>query len=407
MPLEFYACYLLSSVNERFRDCTYIGFTVNPSRRLRQHNGELTNGAWFTKRRRPWQMMVCVYGFPSKVAALQFEWAWQNPLKSKALQPRRELFQGRIGRPHMLKTKFAVLHEMLNTRPWLQFNLTVHMFHRERYEDILGTFEVANRRAPGYALPAMPPHMRLLFGGLEVLDTLCGHGLGEDDVVNFRAYLEGAEEDDSESEEDNSVDVDVLCDLCSKPLQPPGLQCPAKHCRMKGHPVCLAQWFLDNPAVPGTPVPPELFVPPLIPKQPAECPKCARQLQWAVLVSKYRLALRTVMLEELYNCTLDGTPVASVKAEPAADGGLQPGTQCAGTQRPGKARGPGRTEGGSLPRRSAACRKRGFGEGASQPERGRKRPHTPAPPTPAPPGTALAALRSAPPDPPDHLPPVC
>lgn len=56
-------------------------------------------------------------------------------------------------------------------------------------------------QAPGYALPAMPPHMRLLFGGLEVLDTLCGHGLGEDDVVNFRAYLEGAEEDDSESEE--------------------------------------------------------------------------------------------------------------------------------------------------------------------------------------------------------------
>lgn len=32
----------------------------------------------------------------------------------------------------MLKAKFAVLHEMLNTRPWLQFNLTVHMFHRER-----------------------------------------------------------------------------------------------------------------------------------------------------------------------------------------------------------------------------------------------------------------------------------
>eukprot|EP00667_Euglena_gracilis_P026690 EG_transcript_32374 len=113
------------------------------------------------------------------------------------------------------------------------------------------------------------------------------------------------------------------------------------------------------------------------------------------------------MLEELYNCTLDGTPVASVKAEPAADGGLQPGTQCAGTQRPGKARGPGRTEGGSQPRRSAACRKRGFGEGASQPERGRKRPHTPVLQTPALAGSALAALRSAAADPLDHLPLVC
>ncbi|CAB4293044.1 unnamed protein product [Prunus armeniaca] len=64
----------------RYKGHTYIGFTVNPRRRLRQHNGEIAQGAWRTKRKRPWEMVLCIYGFPTNVSALQ------HPTVSKAVR---------------------------------------------------------------------------------------------------------------------------------------------------------------------------------------------------------------------------------------------------------------------------------------------------------------------------------
>lgn len=49
-PPQFFACYLLVSLSPDARVRSYIGFTVNPPRRLRQHNGEIVSGAFRTRR---------------------------------------------------------------------------------------------------------------------------------------------------------------------------------------------------------------------------------------------------------------------------------------------------------------------------------------------------------------------
>ena len=78
-----YHCYCLRSMDFKYRNKNYVGFTVNPERRLKQHNGIRKGGAWKTRRGgRPWEFVVLVSGFPTHKMALQFEWAWQHPGKS-------------------------------------------------------------------------------------------------------------------------------------------------------------------------------------------------------------------------------------------------------------------------------------------------------------------------------------
>ncbi|KAL5580553.1 hypothetical protein UlMin_012995 [Ulmus minor] len=120
----FYACYLLVSLSPRHKGHTYIGFTVNPRRRIRQHNGEIGCGARHTKKMRPWEMVLCIYGFPTNIAALQFEWAWQHPTKSLAVREAAGNFKSRSG----VANKIKLAYTMLALPSWQSLNITVNYF---------------------------------------------------------------------------------------------------------------------------------------------------------------------------------------------------------------------------------------------------------------------------------------
>ncbi|XP_008810572.1 structure-specific endonuclease subunit slx1 [Phoenix dactylifera] len=120
----FFACYLLCSLSPRHKRRTYIGFTVNPRRRIRQHNGEIRCGAWRTKQGRPWEMILCIYGFPSNVSALQFEWAWQHPKESLAVRKAASNFKSLSG----VANKIKLAYTMLSLPAWENLNLTVNFF---------------------------------------------------------------------------------------------------------------------------------------------------------------------------------------------------------------------------------------------------------------------------------------
>jgi predicted GIY-YIG superfamily endonuclease len=92
--------YLLESTN----GATYVGATVDPNRRLRQHNHEISGGAHATGSKvaigEIWERVCYVSGFPSWSAALQFEWRFKQI--SRKLPKRMIPYQRRMTALKML-----------------------------------------------------------------------------------------------------------------------------------------------------------------------------------------------------------------------------------------------------------------------------------------------------------------
>ncbi|KAF2220682.1 hypothetical protein BDZ85DRAFT_171512, partial [Elsinoe ampelina] len=146
----FYCCYLLRSTVRH--SSLYVGSTPHPVRRLGQHNGKTKGGAVRTSRAslRPWEMSCIVVGFPSKIAALQFEWAWQNTHLTRHIAPDERIsrmgtktkYSPRTGRKHTkvtrprmsLNDRLVNLHILLSAQSFRRWPLSVRFFAPDVYK---------------------------------------------------------------------------------------------------------------------------------------------------------------------------------------------------------------------------------------------------------------------------------
>eukprot|EP00873_Tetraselmis_striata_P019432 jgi/Tetstr1/439696/TSEL_028115.t1 len=273
---RFYGCYLLASQDPRCKGRTYIGFTVNPARRIRQHNGELVNGAYRTKRGRPWAMTLVLYGFPSQVAALQFEWAWQHPSVSLAV---RDTYRAMPAKQRAgVKGKIALMLEMLHLEPFVFYPLTLH-FLSSAFSALRGglrppPLHVAVEVAP---LEALPPEIGQhgssqdadpSEGSIMPADSQAGTGAGDTD---------GLLEDDNDDNEGPEVSsgrqsgADKAaakgCRLCQEALGARGwVECA---CGLRTHLGCLAARFCEQCATPAGSLPTS-----------GRCPQCDCTRGW-------------------------------------------------------------------------------------------------------------------------------
>jgi structure-specific endonuclease subunit SLX1 len=156
----FYCCYLLRSVARK--SSTYIGSTPHPPRVNSNSQGSINNrdndntmdcsrtaeqskhaervhGRYPCCPPRSYKMVLLVHGFPSKIAALQFEWAWQNPhlsrqapLASKLLLRKKMEGKRRYKTPQLsLTQKVDLLREMLGFEGWRKWPLRVAVLDEE------------------------------------------------------------------------------------------------------------------------------------------------------------------------------------------------------------------------------------------------------------------------------------
>lgn len=121
-----HACYLVISLDATKRGKSYVGYTINPPRRLAQHNGALANGARYTASLRPCDMILVVTGFEDEASALRFEWAWQKPATCRATreEARKRKLSDRTTAPGK---KAECLCAMLGLAPWRHMPLTLHV----------------------------------------------------------------------------------------------------------------------------------------------------------------------------------------------------------------------------------------------------------------------------------------
>ncbi|KAL0072788.1 Slx4p interacting protein [Marasmius tenuissimus] len=289
----FYACYLLKSVKTSTSKATYIGSTPDPPRRIRkvppppkplshnshsdyrQHNGELTQGAFKTRNKRPWVMQLIVYGFPSKL----FEWAWQHPHVSRHI---RDSAGNRI-----FNSSGRILRYMITNHPYNTWPLQLKIFTPEAlkcWEDLSKGKAAANTTPPlprGFSVDTE-------LEGVDGKSGMVGSGRKKPIEVKDEEFTSSHIKKNLELIASGSTPVCAICkDKLTGYATVPLLHalCPQASCSSVSHLSCLSRKFLAEASSRKS-----SKVSPMIPRG-GECPGCSSYILWGhVVKGMYRRA---------------------------------------------------------------------------------------------------------------------
>ncbi|KAJ5365863.1 Zinc finger FYVE/PHD-type [Penicillium concentricum] len=286
----YYCCYLLRSTVRHAS--LYIGSTPNPIRRLPQHNGVAKGGAKRTARDklRPWEMTLVVEGFTSRVGALQFEWAWQHPERSRHLDSEDDLdpkprtkanTNAKTGKPkpkpkartrRSLVAHLEDLLSLLRSTYFSSWPLRVRFF----CADVYRAWRAWNDRVDG----RLPDNIKVILDG----DNLAtAPDVKKDDELAPVRSINNLSIDHTRIEDHLEKSMfmledpeDLQCTVCKSSISPDQEQivvCPHPNCRGTSHLLCLSTKFLDATNEPDL----------LVPTQ-GTCPSCGHTVQWVTMM---------------------------------------------------------------------------------------------------------------------------
>lgn len=303
----FYCCYLLRSTVRHAS--VYVGSSPDPARRLAQHNGRVQGGAVRTSRDtlRPWEVTCVVAGFPSNIAALQFEWAWQNSHLTRHISPNERIsfattrtktsrtgkVTRRPGRPRTsLMDKLSNLHLLLRASYFSRWPLEIRFFSQDAYQSWqtwcgrVDTHISQDIKVHFDPPQTQPPQVQDEFTSAQPVQRqrkadLIGKG-GVDGVdptyASFREVFDKSQFLLDEGDGQNcfvcNKGVDVQEDLF--------IVCPTDHCQSISHVTCLADTFLGQQQSAS-----------LVPKS-GQCSSCGQGHSWSELMQQVTLRTRGI-----------------------------------------------------------------------------------------------------------------